>query len=399
MSGSRLSGPRSSDSRLSGTGASATRSSPRGRACGGRRARHDGTLPRPLAFLAALGLAGVTGVSITMLPARALPDLVPPSISPALARPRPPAAPSPAAAGPASFVRFAEPGRDPGFDLADDARLTGARWYALAHLVAGPGACTPAWTTSSTPSPDPSSEATPSPSAPSPSPSPAPSMVRAAEPDGALVAEIRALRDEGGGAGLVLGGTRGRELAAACPTPESLAAVYGAAVSRLGAAYLEVEARDAADRDAVVRRARALRLLQRERPLPVTFTLPLHEDGLAERDVAMLHLTRLYGADIATVNLLTAIEPSGSSPGRLRRVASAVRAAVRQVAKVQGMDGPAGAWHQVALTPVLDGAADLSETDARALAAFAARNDLAWLSLRGTEPEPAVARVLAHTLA
>ncbi|MBN6055277.1 hypothetical protein JYK22_25295 [Nonomuraea sp. RK-328] len=369
-------------------------------------------------------------MSVTLLPARALPDLVPPSVSPALARPRPPAAPSAAAAGPASFVRFAEPGRDPDFDLADDARRTGARWYALAHLVAGPGACAAAWTTAATPPTKPAPSAKPAPSgkaAPSPSPSPAPSEVRSAvrspdsensgtagdgdpaiEPpdetdgenrDDALAAEIRALRDEGGGAGLVLGGARGRDLSAACPTPESLAAAYGSAVSRLGAAYLDVEARDAADRDAVVRRARALRLLQQERRLPVTFTLPLQENGLAERDVAMLHLTRLYGADIATVNLLATVEPAGSAPGRLRRVASAVRAAVRQVARVQGLDGPADAWHRVALTPVLDDAADLTETDARALAAFAARNDLAWLSLRGAEPEPAAARVLAHTLA
>ncbi|NUW30905.1 hypothetical protein HTZ77_05665 [Nonomuraea sp. SMC257] len=396
MSGPRLSGPRSS---------------------GGRRARPDGTLPRPLAYLAALGLAGATAVSVTLLPARALPDLVPPSVSPAFARPRPPGAPPSAATGPASFVRFAEPGRDPGFDLADDARRTGTRWYALAHLVAGSAPCTAAWTTTSTP---PSADEAPTP-APSPTlladpgttgdesaPVEKPRTTATDEEAGAggeeereraLATEIRTLRDEGGGAGLVLGGPRGRDLAAACPTPEGLAAAYGAAVSRLGAAYLDVEARDAADRPAVVRRARALRLLQQQRRLPVVFTLPLHEDGLAERDVAMLHQSRLYGADITTVNLLATVEPSGSSTGRLRRVASAVRAAVRQVARVQGLDDPADAWRQVALTPVLDDAADLDETDARALAAFAARNDLAWLSLRGAEPEPAVARVLAHTLA
>ncbi|MFI6786971.1 hypothetical protein ACIBG4_06545 [Nonomuraea sp. NPDC050383] len=364
-----------------------------------RRGREAGTLPRPLALLAALGLAAATGVSLTLLPARAMPDLVPAATSPALARPRPPDVPGAATAGPASFVRFAEPGRDPGFDLAADARLTGTRWYALGHLVAGPGACASAWTTSSSATP-------------------------LTNTDGALVAGIRALREEGGGAGVVLGGSRGRELAATCATPESLAAAYGDVVARLGAAYLDiepsaVEARDGepgdggsgdggsgdggsgdgADRAVVIRRARALALLQRERRLPVTFTLPLRSDGLAERDVAMLRLTRAHGADVATVNLLSPIEPSGAPPGRLRRVASAVRAAVRQVAEIQGLDGPADAWHRVALTPVLGAAADLNETDARALAAFVARNDLAWLSLRGAEPEPAVARVLWHTLA
>ncbi|MDR8410976.1 hypothetical protein MTP10_19845 [Nonomuraea sp. 3-1Str] len=370
MSGSRLSGSRWSGGRS-------------------RRGREAGTLPRPLALLAALGLAAATGVSLTLLPARAMPDLVPAATSPALARPRPPDVPEAATAGPASFVRFAEPGRDPGFDLAADARLTGARWYALGHLVAGPDTCTSAWTTSSSATP-------------------------LTDTDGALVAGIRALREEGGGAGVVLGGSRGRELAATCATPESLAAAYGDVVARLGAAYLDieptaVEARDSdpgdgepgdgADRAVVIRRARALALLQRERRLPVTFTLPLRSDGLAERDVAMLRLTRAHGAEVATVNLLSPIEPSGAPPGRLRRVASAVRAAVRQVAEIQGLDGPADAWHRVALTPVLGAAADLNETDARALAAFVARNDLAWLSLRGAEPEPAVARVLWHTLA
>lgn len=333
-------------------------------------------------------------MSLTLLPARAMPDLVPAATSPALARPRPPDVPGAATAGPASFVRFAEPGRDPGFDLAADARLTGTRWYALGHLVAGPGTCASAWTTSSSATP-------------------------LTDTDEALVAGIRALREEGGGAGVVLGGSRGRELAATCATPESLAAAYGDVVARLGAAYLDIEpsavepggggsddggsddggSGDGADRAVVIRRARALALLQRERRLPVTFTLPLRSDGLAERDVAMLRLTRAHGVDVATVNLLSPIEPSGAPPGRLRRVASAVRAAVRQVAEIQGLDGPADAWHRVALTPVLGAAADLNETDARALAAFVARNDLAWLSLRGAEPEPAVARVLWHTLA
>ncbi|MEV0145718.1 MULTISPECIES: hypothetical protein [unclassified Nonomuraea] len=405
MSGSRLSGGRSSRERSSRERSSATRSG------GSRREREAGTLPRPLAFLAALGLAAATGTSLTLLPARAMPDLVPPATSPALARPRPPDVPGAATAGPASFVRFAEPGRDPGFDLAADARLTGTHWYALGHLVAGPGPCTPAWTTS---------------------PSAVAAQGEAAgdltDTDRALAAGVRSLREEGGGAGVILGGSRGRDLAATCATPETLAAAYGDVVSRLGASYLDVDPSavgpsegepddepdddepdddepdgggpdGGADRAAVIRRARALALLQRGRRLPVTFTLPLRPDGLAERDVAMLRLTRAHGADVATVNLLSPTEPSGAPPGRLRRVASAVRAAVRQVAEIQGLDGPADAWHRVALTPVLGAAADLNETDARALAAFVARNDLAWLSLRGAEPEPAVARVLWHTLA
>jgi hypothetical protein len=78
-------------------------------------------------------------------------------------------------------------------------------------------------------------------------------------------------------------------------------------------------------------------------------------------------------------------------------VATAVRAAGEQIARAQGLAEPGEAWRRIALTPVLAGRDDLSELDARKLAAYAAHHGLAWLSLRGVTPEPDVSRILWRT--
>jgi hypothetical protein len=195
----------------------------------------------------------------------------------------------------------------------------------------------------------------------------------------------------------VFGGPGGRELAAACSGPDALASAYRRVLDAFDASYADFEVRDSADTATVVRRAHAIRALQRERRLRVSFTLPLQTYGLAARDAAMLRLTRRAGAEIDTVNLLAPIEPHGAPDGRMHRVAAALRLARTQVAGAQGVPDTDDAWRRIALTCVLTSRDDLSEADAGKLAAFAARLDLAWLSLRGTPPAPQVARILRRT--
>ncbi|WP_205315546.1 hypothetical protein, partial [Nonomuraea lactucae] len=201
------------------------------------------------------------------------------------------------------------------------------------------------------------------------------------------------LRAEGADGGLVLGGPAGPELAATCTTRDDLAAAYREIVTTCDPAFLDFDVRDAADHVAVLRRALAIRAVQEELPVRVAFTLRLQPYGLAARDVEMLRLTRRHGAEITTVNLLAELgarEPSEAWD-------PAVRAAQEQIADAHGLTDSRESWRRVALTPLLARPSDLSEADARRLSSFAARNGLAWLSVRGAAPRPAVSRVLWRT--
>ncbi|MEV4169659.1 hypothetical protein [Nonomuraea sp. NPDC049709] len=325
-----------------------------------RHRREPGTLPRPLAVLGALALTAATAAAIHLLPAGAAPPPARPPAARAPAKPPPATAEQPAAA----FVAFVDTAREPAFDLPADSRRTGVRRYALGHLVAGGDGCAPKWSGLADPGRNP------------------------------VANRIGRLRAMGGDAAPVFGGPAGQELAATCTRPGGLAAAYRRVVGAFDAGSIDFEVRDSADRAAVLRRARAIHAMQREQPLRVSFTLPLRRYGLAAGDVEMLRATRQAGAEIGTVNLLAPIEPRDTEGGRLGRVATAVEAAGEQIALAQDLADPAEAWRRIALTPVLAGEGDLTELDARKLAAYAARHGLAWLSLRGVTPKPDVSRIL-----
>ncbi|MGI5272971.1 hypothetical protein ACQEUU_27745 [Nonomuraea sp. CA-218870] len=331
-----------------------------------RRSRPAGTLPRPLAFLAAAVLATATGTAVSLLPAQA--ELHRAAPVPAPSSPRAVPGSSPAASpshppGPSGFVTFVDTAADPGFDLPADARSTGVRWYALGHLSPASDGCALRW---------------------------AGRLAFGHDPVANRIGRLRAL---GGDAGLVFGGPAG-EAAATCTGPDALTAAYRRAVGAFDAGYVEFELSDPGDRATVLRRARAIGALQRERRLRTGFTVPLRAGGLAAHDAEMLRLTREAGADIATVNVLARIEPQAAPEGRLRRLALALRAARVQVARAYGLASADEAWPRLALTCVPAGPADLSAADARALLAFAARHRLAWLSLRGADRDSEAARIL-----
>ncbi|MET8000323.1 hypothetical protein [Nonomuraea glycinis] len=333
-------------------------------------------LPRPFAVLFALALAGATAVAISLLPARATLQLTVPRPAPSSAGPAPAAL-----LGRSTYVRFVDTAAEPGFDLPADARRSGVRWYALGHLVAGPDGCTSRWAGRLDFGHDP------------------------------VAKRIGGLRAVGADAGLIFGGPDGGEPAATCTRPGALAAAYRRVVGAFDADYIDFDLRtDSADpraevseaqdhgaqdrRATTVRRARAIRAMQRERRLRVSFTLPLRPHGLAERDLDVLRLTREAGADVGAVNLLAELEPRSAPEGRMQRVAAALHAARTQLAEVYDLNDPEHAWRRLALTCVLRDADDLSKTDAGKLAAFADRYGLAWLSVRGADPEPDAARIL-----
>ncbi|MGW0806320.1 hypothetical protein [Nonomuraea sp. NPDC002799] len=363
-----------------------------------RHPREPGLLPRPLALLGALLLTAATGVAIRLLPGGAAPAPEPPPVarhSPAVSSPAAPPAPA--------FLVFVDTAREPGFDLPAESRRTGVRRYALGHLVAGGDGCAPTWARPPLPGHERTGPLDPPRKRTKPlglSQTQAGRRKRAEplHPGGKAVANrIGGLRALGGDAEPVFGGPGGRELAAACAAPDDLAAAYRRVIRAFGATAIAFEAPGDDDQATVLRRARALRAMQRERPLRVTFTLPLRPYGLAREDVALLRTTRRAGAKITTVNLLAGVEPRTAPEGRLRRMSAAVRAAKNQVARAQGVRDPGAAWGRIALTPVLSGKSDLSELDARKLSAYATRHGLAWLSLRGAPPQEEVAGILSRT--
>ncbi|WP_327105389.1 glycoside hydrolase family 18 protein [Nonomuraea glycinis] len=321
-------------------------------------------LPRPFAVLFALALAGATALAISLLPARATLQLTVPRPAPSSAGPAPAAL-----LGRSTYVRFVDTAAEPGFDLPADARRSGVRWYALGHLVAGPDGCTSRWAGRLDFGHDP------------------------------VAKRIGGLRAVGADAGLVFGGPDGGEPAATCTRPGALAAAYRRVVGAFDADYVDFDLRtDSEDHAATaVRRARAIRAMQQERRLRVSFTLPLRPYGIATRDLDTLRLTRKAGADIGAVNLLADIEPHAAAEGRMQRVALALHAARTQLARAHDLADPEHAWRRLALTCVLKDPDDLSETDARKLTAFADRYGLAWLSERGADPKPGVEGILRRT--
>jgi hypothetical protein len=272
-------------------------------------------LPRPFAVLFALALAGATAVAISLLPARATLQLTVPRPAPSSAAPSP--APT-SLLGRSTYVGFVDTAAEPGFDLPADARRTGVRWYALGHLVAGPDGCTSRWAGRLDFGHDP------------------------------VANRIGGLRAVGADAGLIFGGPDGGEPAATCTRPGALAAAYRRVVGAFDARYLDFDLRtDSEDHPATaVRRARAIRAMQQERRLRVSFTLPLRSYGIATRDLDTLRLTRKAGADIGAVNLLADIEPHGAPEGRMQRIAVALHAARTQLARAYDLADPEHAWRR-----------------------------------------------------
>ncbi|MDP4508801.1 glycoside hydrolase family 18 protein [Nonomuraea turcica] len=367
-----------------------------------RHKREPGTLPRPLAILGGLGLAAATAVAIQLLPAgAAAPPLRTP---PAVVEPSPSASPAVATERPAPFVGFVDTARDPGFDLPAQSRRTGVRHYMLGHLIAGgDDGCSPKWAGPlETPQPDAdrsvpleTSEPGTDQGDPLETPDQYTSRSDPLDPGKNPVAnKIGRLRALGGDAVPTFGGPGVEELAVTCTRPGGLAAAYRRVVGAFDAAAVDFEIRDSEDGAVALRRARAIRAMRRERPLRVSFTLPLRPYGLDAADVAMLRTTHEAGAEVGTVNLLAAMQPRSAPHGRLRRLAAAIQLAKDQIVRAQDLPDPGQAWRRIALTPVLAGEGDLSELDARTLAGYAARHGLAWLSLRGVPPSRDVTRIL-----
>ncbi|WP_204047660.1 hypothetical protein [Microbispora siamensis] len=380
-----------------------------------RHSREAGRPPRSLVLLASAALVAGTGAALWALPAappggwdatRGVEPGVKPGVEPGatptgertpapstpetlvaarqtVAAPTPPAA-APLAGEPVTRYRgFLDAAGEPRPELL----RAGVRSFAIGHVVAGPGGCSPRW---------------------------AGAVPRGGEP---VAARIGRLRADGGEVWPAFGGPYGQELSVTCENPARLLAAYRHVVTALDPPGVDIEptepaapatetgpaaATGTAWETVARRRAAVLARLQREArtregptggagSLRVTFTLPASRDGLRFADREALRITREAGVEIESVGLLV---PMGSGPTALHGLAVAARAARPQIAAALGVT-PDATWRRMGLAPVLAGSRDLGPGEAARLAAFRARNGLAWLSVRGARPSEQVLRILA----
>ncbi|MEV7006251.1 hypothetical protein [Streptosporangium sp. NPDC051022] len=342
-----------------------------------RRVREPGTPPRSLVALASVALVTGTGAALWLLPSGTGEHPFRPARPSPAGIAAPPSAVRPAAVKapvrirrPSGFVTFVDAARDPLPALPSEPPETGRRdrvhWFTLGHLTAAADGCSSEW------------------------------HGRDERDDGPVAGRLGRLRAAGGDAGLVFGGPAGRELADSCADPGRLAEAYRRAVGTFGADYIDFDLRTPSDEAAVLRRADAIAALQHEAAagggaLTVSFTLPAGGSGLARADQEMLRVTRRRGAEVSAVNLLVPLRSAPAGRSRLRPIVTAVRAAHPQIADSLG---EATCRHRIALSPMLAGPGDLTPADARKLAAYAARNGMAWLSTRGASPSASVTRLL-----
>ncbi|MFI6687587.1 chitinase [Streptomyces sp. NPDC050485] len=228
--------------------------------------------------------------------------------------------------------------------------------YNLAFAIAAGGACRPAWD-GTTPVGD--------------------SDVRA---------RIAALKSKGTAVRVSFGGQAGKELAQTCHTPAQLAAAYRSALDAAGSteADFDIEGPALTDAASVVRRAEAVALLQKERVLKVTFTLPVMPTGLDGDGTALLKSAKKHGVNVSTVNIMTMSYGSSFGGDMADYAAQAATATHSQVQQALGLS-PEAAWKSLALTSMI-GVNDVkNETftldDAARVREFAAQKGIGWLSM------------------
>ncbi|SDR30307.1 hypothetical protein [Thermostaphylospora chromogena] len=347
----------------------------------GRR-RPPGVLPRPVVALAAVALAGATGVAMWLLPgppalggdAASGSAADEPLLTSAAERigvaDRRLVAAAPLA-GPDRFTAFVDATARPRFDLVAAHRRTGTRWFTLGHVTAGPGDCTPRWGGA------------------------AGRTVGRSDP---MTRRVSALHAAGGGVTVAFGGPAGPSLAAVCPDARRLLAAYRHVVDAFGLSRLAFEFSGPLDPTATARHAKALRVLIRKTErrggqLRIDYTFPAGYTGLSAERLEQLRAAHRYGVPIDTVGLLVPLRRAETSrPVHL--LSQSARAARDQIATV--LDVPRKeAMRRIALIPVLSSPADLDTAEARALRSFAVRHHLARLSLRGAQPRASVRRVLS----
>ncbi|MDH6115056.1 chitinase [Kitasatospora sp. MAP12-15] len=203
-------------------------------------------------------------------------------------------------------------------------------------------------------------------------------------------AAIKSLRGSGGDVMASLGGGRGRELALACESVDSLKAAYRRVIDTLGLTRIDfdIEGSTIDDGAANDRRNQALAELQREyaaagRPLAVQYTLPVNPWGLSPDAVELLQNAHDHGLGVSVVNIMA----MDYYRDDLDMGDAAIRAAMglhAQLASIWPEKSDEQLWAMEGCTPML-GVDDTGDEvfgldDAKRLAAFATEKGMGLLA-------------------
>lgn len=182
----------------------------------------------------------------------------------------------------------------PPFPLAATATGANVKFYTLAFVTNGAGACQASWG----------------------------GVVAMSE--NYLLSDINQLRALGGNVIVSFGGANGTELANSCQTVESLAAQYRSVIQKYNLTHVDFDIEGGAveNQAANTRRNQAVRVLQREaveqnRPLNVSYTLQVSPNGLNASGVNLLQNAVTNGVDVSTVNIMTMDYGGGANPNQM----------------------------------------------------------------------------------
>lgn len=207
--------------------------------------------------------------------------------------------------------------------------------------------------------------------------------------DSAVKSRTSKLTQDGATVRVSFGGASGKELAASCDSASELAQAYGEALDAAGSsqADFDIEGDELSDSDSVDLRSEAIALLQKEREVEVSFTLPVMPSGLDDDSVALLESANEHDVQVSTVNIMTMNygESYGDDMGDY--AITSAKAAHSQLKEVFGTSD-ATAWKALALTSML-GTNDVdNETftldDAAQVREFADEKGIGWVSMWAT---------------
>jgi len=229
-------------------------------------------------------------------------------------------------------------------------QATGAKYYAIAFVLAEGGACTPAWDGS-----HPMSE-------------------------NYYSNEINAIRSSGGDVIAVFGGANGWDIATTCTSVSNLQAAYQSVINKYQFKWIDlnIEGGLVSDSTSYDRRNKAIAALEAANPsLKVSYTLPVMQTGLLQTALDLLSNAKTNGVRIDYVNVMTMnYGPSGVDMGQ---------AAISAATNTHNQMGSLGISTLIGITP-MNGQNNTSGeiftlSDADEVVAFAqANNYVGWLS-------------------
>lgn len=198
------------------------------------------------------------------------------------------------------------------------------------------------------------------------------------------ISDVNAFRSAGGMVKASFGGADGTYLEAACSSASALAGAIGAFIDQTGITDLDfdVEQGPVMTTSMNQKRGQALKQLQDQRGVKVSFTLPVDPSGLPGNALDVVRRAVEAGVKVSHVNLMVMdYGISGSMSGYAKQSLNAAHGQLKSL--ISGLDD-AGAWAMLGATPMI-GQNDSSNevfsiSDAQTLLAFAQEKGLGLIA-------------------